>query len=332
MLKIRVPIGNSRAQLTEMRDALVRSVGRITSADDDEDFENTPSELERQLAGVMSPGRRAKPESDVDASTDVGFTPLQLPLSSLDNDARSPAVKWIHVNDSLFDFNGAKFRIYATTETENVYENPAVVKFFKPVTDCKEVRFIIHIAEQADSVQKLSVEFATGARNELRIGPQTTPKAVEFIIRRVWERASDELLPPSPVDDFGRATDEGPVLSPPDLESLSQRYPYLVNAFKGLNEWIKAHPTAEYVDLDRLRKEATAGVPSEDFAVALAALVEESQFARKYRLRPSQGRRFLTQTFDTLDEILSGDLKDPNGDAINLEDAKVVAVFGKAER
>jgi len=322
LLEIRVPTGNSYAQLAEYRDALLRDVTKITSLKEDES-ESASDALTR----AISVRRPPKPAETEEPSKNSGVIPLEMPLSKLDSDARSADVKWIHVNNSLLDFHGTKIRVFADDEQENAY-GPEVVKLLKTVRDCDDLRSIVHINDQPDSPQKLSVEFATSYSNEIRIGPQTTPEGVEFIVRRIWERAANEELPSSPVDDFGRTTEEGPTVNLVGIDTLNQKYPYLVNAFKGLKEWVQQNSTVGFVDPDRLRRLATAGVPPGDFAIALAALVEEGLLVRKFRIRPGPHRAFLSQEFDSFDEILKGDIKDTKGESLNLDDIKIVAVFG----
>lgn len=330
LLEIRIATGNSRAQLSEARDELLKAVGKIVSSRRRDD--TIQSNLFESLIEVISARRSSKLPNEDDIGADLGFAPLAMPVSLLDADARNPEVSWIQVNDSLLDFHGVKLRVSADAESEDAYGKVEVRELLKPAKDCEQLRSTIHVSDYPRHSQRIAVEFATNFPNELRIGAQTSPEAIEFIVRRIWEKAEGATLPPSPADELGRIPEEvrTPVIG--NLESISQRFPYLVNAYKGVAQWLSENPTVDYVDSERLRREATAGVPLEDFAAALATLVEEGTLDRKYRVRPRPGRQFIAQTFDSLDEILNGDIKDSGGEPINLDEAKVVSVFGRGDR
>ena len=215
---------------------------------------------------------------------------------------------------------------------ENIYGSDAVVGLLKTAKKTERLRVILHLREQKDFEEKISVEFCGYFKNEIRIGAQTTPEAVEFVVRRIWERAKEGKLPPSPVDAFaGEAPVNSPLLDV-DFDTFSRHHPYLANALLRLQRWIKKNPAVEYLDPERLRKALGGGVAKYDAAAAVGKLVDAGVLVRKYKVRPKGKRRFQDAVFDSLDDVLEAELVDEDDQPINLREAEVVPVYGAAEK
>lgn len=327
LLEVRIPIGNSRARLAEIRGALLRKIGNVITELCDE-IAVEREDVETELATLIATKTTTRGLSQEITDAGYGLEEVVLPTSELDQLARSKSTKWIYVNNSKFKLDGRNVEVGADDEEEDAYDSKDIAKLLKNLSDVSTVRAVIQTDAGDGDVEKVSVDFADGFRNELRIAAQTSPETIEFIIRRTWEQATKKDLPESPVDELESLESMPAGMHLEDIELMSQRFPYLVNAFKRLQQFIDENPTLNYLDPERLRKEAASRIPHEDFAVALSLLVQEGKLEKRYKVRPGPHRRLLSQTFESLDQILNDKISDANEKPINLEEAEIVPVFG----
>lgn len=332
LLELRIPTGRSKVQLQAVRDKLLRTLNEKLDLEANSGTSNdSVSDTVKALAEDFSPRHPRVSDLEIHPPGLQALVPLAIPVSKLDQDARSKDVKWISVNSSDFDIDGRTMSVGADDDAEDIYESAVLLAALKPVKDCKRLGAIIHLREQADLTEKLPVEFCPSFRNEIRVGSQTTPEAIEFIIRRVWERAKNDDLPPSPVDTFGSERDSSPLLKV-DFSDLARQYPYLANALHRIQQWVGDNQSVDYLDPDRLQKSLGRGIPATDLAAAVAKMVQDGVLERSYRVRPAHRRKYIPQVFGSVDELLDADVRDDKGEPVDLNDADVVPVYRKAER
>lgn len=333
LLELRLPVGRTKMQLQDLRVRILRTLNEKL------DLENTEA---RTTGGVTvddlaeffraAQGRRAAEMVEHPPGMQA-LVPLHIPACQLNDEARQKSVSWISVNSSEYEVDGHNIHVDADDENDNLYDSRELVTALKPLRDCTRFNAFIHIKEQPDLPEKLSVEFCPNLPNEFRIGGHTTPETIEFIVRRIWERARPQELPPSPVDAIGDEVGEGAILAALDIQALERRFPTLINAIRRIYRWAQDHRSAEVLDARHLRRSLGKGIPATDMAAAVAKLVSEGVLERRLQVRPQGRRKPLPHFFRTEDELLDADIKDEEGNLVDLANADIRPVYsGKAER
>lgn len=329
LLEVRIPVGRSRQEQMAARQHLILTINNAVAAADEMDSDAGSLD---ELAKHFDIDTRNKRLNVIDVETSKLLAPFNVPVKELDGAARSGAIKWISVNETDYDVDGHTFTVSADDAREDLYQNPKVASALQNVEDCKRLNALIHVREQPDYLEKLAVEFCPAWPHEIRIGSETSPEVIEFIIRRVWEYAEGtSKLPESPVDMIVSSNkEERSELSTLTFNGLAQAHPYFANALIRLHQWVAEHPSAEFLDPRRLQKELGTGLHTPELAVAVAKLVEDGLLERKYRIKPANKRKYLPQVFDSVEDILDAKIEDENGDAVDVSEASIVPVYGKA--
>lgn len=330
LLEIRIPTGNSRQQITLIRQRLINKLSEALADSEPTDEKSLPSSFTAMAEDFKPASKRLKLDAFMIEAGKL-LVPLPIPVTKLDAAARSGDIKWISFNEIDYDVDGHTVTVAADDATEDLYQNSTLATALEKVKDCKRLNALIHVREQPEFLEKLPVEFCPNVANEFRVASETSPEVVEFIIRRVWEFAKGaDSLPVSPVDSIVTDDPKTSDLANLDFDEMAQEYPYLANALLRLDQWVKEHPTADYLDPARLQKALGTGLHAPDLAVAVAKLVEDGILTRKYRVRPSGRRQALPHLFASLDELLDKDIEDEDGEPVDLGNASVVPVYGKA--
>lgn len=330
LLEIRIPIGNSQQQLIGLRQHLRSLISRAVFKVSNESSGSVAQDLV-SIRSELEPNNSRRGVREADAEIDKLFLPLPIPVTALDSAARSKDIAWIAVNKPVYDKDGIEITVAPPSSDEDLYETDAMADVLKGVTECKRLNAVVHFKQTPEFPEKIAIEFCPQLAHELRIAAETSPEVVEFLIRRIWELAQKPaILPPSPVDDIAsdKPSSAGVVAS--DFERLAREHPYLANAILRLLAWIKAHPTADLLEGKRLQKALGGGLKSTDFAVAVAKMLEEGLLVQKYRVKLEGKRKPLEVIFDSVDDLLNSNIKDEDGEDVDLNTALVYPVYGKA--
>lgn len=332
LLEIRIPIGNSRQQIDSIRQKLLNSLHLVLDAK--KGSPNGDAQVASSVASMAADfdvTRKRKKSDLTRVETSRLLIPFSIPVAKLDLAARSREIKWISVNATDYDCDGHKITVTAENDEEDLYQNSSVLDALDKVKECTRLNALIHVREQPEYLEKLPVEFCPLLSHEIRIRAETSPEVIEFVIRRVWEYAEgSSSLPASPVDSIVSDAPRTSTLLTEDFDNLAQSHPYLANALLRLKQWLLVHPTVEYLDPSRLQKELGTGLHTADLAVAVAKLVDEGVLSQKYRIKVGGKRKPIPRLFDSLDEILDQEIEDEDGEAVNLGEATVYPVYGKA--
>jgi hypothetical protein len=238
--------------------------------------------------------------------------------------------KWLRFNSPSYDVDGHSVSVSSATDAENVFESKSLAAAHKILEQVAEGRIVILLPDgQVDLPQQITVDLCMSFPNEFKIAGQTTPEAIEFIIRRLWERLRKDPLPPSLVDSDSINHPEHGALAMIDFDAFARRFPGVANAIWRIKSWAQSHPSSELLHVDRLSAAMGGGISRSDIAVALGKMVEEGILTQKYRLRVPHQKNYLPQVFDSMDEISDAkDLVDRHGNPVNLDDVHIVSVFG----
>jgi hypothetical protein len=112
---------------------------------------------------------------------------------------------------------------------------------------------------------------------------------------------------------------------PTNFAGLSERYPRLRSSFESLEDWIRANPGLDYIDIRRVTSERP-DIDASELAVALVALEEQGVLREKFGLIAPTNHVLADDFFDSLEEIPS-ESYDTTDRSFETDDAEVIPVY-----
>ena len=117
-------------------------------------------------------------------------------------------------------------------------------------------------------------------------------------------------------------------MSRADFSNLAIEHPEFAELLRRVDGWLQSHPQIRYVDPARLAKDFK-DITEDDLLIAFAVLVSAGKLRRLYRVRPRTSYTFVNGVFESPAEIPQT-LRDSVDNIVDLDDAEVVTVFGRA--